>query len=86
MVSTSTNRNPLDTFSPQHLNDTEFNELIEALSSAPPVQTEPVKNSLNQGGSTFDGIIDELQVDSLFKNGDTVPDLSIYDQPNHNGN
>ena len=86
MVSTSTNRNPLDTFSPQHLNDTEFNELIEALSSVPPVQTGPVKNSLNQGGSTFDGIIDELQVDSLFKNGDTVPDLSIYDQPNHNGN
>ena len=38
VVSTSTNRNPLNTFSPQNLNDTEFDELIEALSSVPPVQ------------------------------------------------
>ena len=37
MVSTSTNRNTLDTFSPQYLNDTEFSELIEVLSSVPPI-------------------------------------------------
>ena len=89
MVSTSTNRNPLDTFLPQHLNDTKFDELIEALSSVPPVQTEPVKKSLNQSGSAIDGIIDELQVDSLQNNGDAFPDLPTYDQPfyhNHNGN
>ena len=89
MVSTSTDRNPLNTFSPQHVIDTEFNELIEALSTVPPVQTEPLMNSLNQGGSTIDGIIDELLVDSLLNNGDAFPDLPIYDQPfcdNHNGN
>ena len=89
MVSTSTNRNPLDTFSLQHLNDTEFNELIEALNSEPPVQPEPVKNSLNQNGSTFDGITDELRVDNLLNNGDAFPDLPTYDQlfyHNHHGN
>ena len=77
-------RNHLNTLSSQHLNDTKFDELIEALSSVPPVQTEPVKNSLNQGGSTFDGIIDELHVDNLLNNGDAFPDLC--DQPNHNVN
>ena len=89
MVSTSTDKNPLNTFSPQHVIDTEFNELIEALSTVPPVQTEPLMNSLNQGGSAIDGIIDELLVDSLLNNEDAFPDLPTYDQPfyhNHNGN
>ena len=89
MVSTSPDRNPLDTLSPQCLNDTEFDELIEVLNSEPPVQTEPVKNVLNQGDSKFDGIIDELLVESLLNNGGAFPDLPTFDQPfyhNHNGN
>lgn len=89
--STSPESNPLDLFSPQQLDDTDFDKLIDVLSSDPQIHTdhEPLKKSHNQNSSTFDAVIDELLVESLLNGGDTFPDLPVYDQPfyhNHNGN
>lgn len=80
MHSASPDSNPLDLLSPQQLDDPDFDELIDALNSESQVQTKPLKKSLEQGNSTFDGIIDELLMENLLENGETFPDLPIYDQ------
>ena len=85
--STSPESNLLELLSPEKLDNAEFDELINALSSAPQIETEPLKKPLNQGDSTFDGIIDELLMENLLSNGEAFPDLPVYDQffyHNHN--
>ena len=85
--STSPESNLLELLSPEQLDNADFEELLNTLSSAPQIETEPLKKPLNQGDSTFDGIIDELLMDNLLSNGETFPDLPVYDQlfyHNHN--
>lgn len=87
--STSSDSNPLEFLSSEELDNTDFDELINSLSSEPQKQTEPLKKSVGQVDSTFDSIIDELLMESLLNNEDNYPDLLIHDQSfyhNHNGN
>lgn len=85
--STSPESNLLESLSPEQLNNADFEQLINVLSSAPQIETEPLRKPLNQADSTFDGIIDELLMENLLSNGETFPDPPIYDQfvyHNHN--
>ena len=89
MPATSPESNLLDSLSPQELNDTDLDKLIESLNSEPQVQTGTSTKSLRQGDHTFDGIIDQLLAENLLNNGEALPDLPIYDQHSyhkHNGN
>ena len=89
MPATSPESNLLDSLSPQELNDTDLDKLIESLNSEPQVQTGTSTKSLRQGDHTFDGIIDQLLAENLLNNGEALPDLPIYDQYSyhkHNGN
>ena len=85
--STSPESNLLELLSPEQLSNADFEELINALSSPPQKETEPLKKPLNQADPTFDGILDELLMENLLSNSDTFPDLPVYDQfvyHNHN--
>ena len=85
--STSPESNLLELLSPEQLSNADFEELINALSSPSQKETEPLKKPLNQADPTFDGILDELLMENLLSNGETFPDLPVYDQfvyHNHN--
>ena len=85
--STSPESNLLELLSPEQLNNADFEELINTLSSTSQREAEPLKKPLSQADSTFDGIIDELLMENLLSNGETFPDLPTYDQfvyHNHN--